>query len=319
MDTATHENPEIDPQKVVGYWTRCLRESMLRDPKLTNHQQVKIEHVLGGWLPLDVVSALKTGKSEKSRSDPKSRSHPSGQDGPISVLVAPYMVASVRDRSRAIEEELLALFWVPGQLMPDGSLQSDLAHLPFLSRALLDPPIGDRKETPPAVASWNEYDSAIRAMGVDWAERWNDRIKHAEEMFRLVAGVGATEWEADGWQRAKHSIVLPWNKESGPAKFILPLCDAWLKEETLPGTLQTIASSAGRQPCVDAAVKADTMHLGHYGENALNRKQRDAIHAVRRLKEGQAQTIRLLKMPPAASPSRMLTDCRWNGNAGFPD
>jgi AAA domain len=303
MDTATHENPENDPKKVVDYWTWCLRELMLRDPKLTNHQQVKIEHVLGGWLPLDVVSALKTGKSEKSRSDPKSLPNPSGQDDPISVLVAPYMVAAVRDRSRAIEEELLALFWVPGQLMPDGSLQSDLAHLPFLSRALLNPPIGDRKETPPAIASWNEYDSAIRAMGVDWAERWNDRIKHAEEMFRLVAGVGATEWEADGWQRAKHSIVLPWNKESGPAKFILPLCDAWLKEETLPGALQTIASSASHQPCVGAAVKADTMHLGHYGDNALNRKQRDAIRAVRLLKEGQVQAV---NGPPGTGKTSLL-------------
>ncbi len=29
---ATNEN---DPKKIVGYRTRCLQESMLRDPKLT--------------------------------------------------------------------------------------------------------------------------------------------------------------------------------------------------------------------------------------------------------------------------------------------
>jgi hypothetical protein len=259
-------------------------------------------------LPPDVVAriqaALKSDKSEKTRSDPKSRPNPSGQDDPIPVLVAPYMVAAVRDRSRAIEEDLLALFWVPGRLMPDGSLQSDPDHLPFVSRALLDPPVGDRKEAPPAIASLNEYDSAIRAMGVDWEEGWNDRINHAEEMFRLVAGVGATEWEADGWQRAKHSIVLPWNKESGPAKFILPLCDAWLKEETLPGTLQTISSSANHQPCeVNAAIKADMMHLGHYGDNALNRKQRDAVRAVRLLKEGQVQAV---NGPPGTGKTSLL-------------
>jgi hypothetical protein len=121
-------------------------------------------------------------------------------DDVVPVLVAPYLVACVRDRSRSIEEDPLALFWVPGQLMPDGSLQSDPDHLPFVSRELLDPAISDRKEVPPPIASWNEYESTIRAMGVDWEEVWNDRIEHAKEMFQLVAGVEADEWEADGCQ-----------------------------------------------------------------------------------------------------------------------
>ena len=108
--------------------------------------------------------------------------------------------------------------------MPDGSLQSDPNHLPFVSRELLDPAISDRKEVPPPIASWNEYESTIRAMGVDWEEVWNDRIERAKEMFQLVGGVEADEWEADGWQRARNSIVLSWNKASGPATLIMGVC-----------------------------------------------------------------------------------------------
>lgn len=307
---------ENDPKKIVSYWTQCLRESLLRDPNLKNHQSVKIEQVLKGRLPPDVVAriqaALKTGKSEKIRSDPKSRP-PAGQtsaagqplpDAPLPVLVAPYLIASVGDRSRSIKEDPLALFWVPGHLMPDGSLQSDPEHLPFVSRELLDPAISDRKEVPPPIASWNEYDNTIRAMGVDWEEGWNERIKHAKEMFRLVAGVGADEWEADGWQRARNCIVLPWNKASGPAILILPLCDAWLKEEILPGALQTISPSPNHQPCeVDVGTKDDSMHLGHYGDSALNRKQRDAVRAVRLLKEGQVQAV---NGPPGTGKTSLL-------------
>jgi hypothetical protein len=252
---------ENDPKKIIGYWTQCLRESMLRDPDLKNRHQVKVEEVLEGRLPQDVVKRIQayfktSGKSHKTRSDPKSRMRsvagPAGQTSaggekppcdPVPILVAPYLVAPVKERLRSMEEEPLALFWIPALLMPNGALQPDPDHLPFVPRVLLDPPIGDRKELPPPIASWDEYDSIIRAMGVDWEEGWNERLEHAEEMFRSIARVRAAEWEADGWQRAKNPIVSPWDKDSGPAKSILPLCEAWLKKETLPGALQTILSS----------------------------------------------------------------------------
>ena len=146
MSPKVSANPctENDPKKIVGYWTQCLRESMLRDPDLKHRHHVKTEQVIEGRLPPDVVKHIQTslkarGKSEKTRtrSDPKSRfgsvDPPAGrgsavgqksQHDPVPVLVAPYLVASVRDRSRSIEEDSLALFWVPGQLMPDGTLQS---------------------------------------------------------------------------------------------------------------------------------------------------------------------------------------------------
>jgi hypothetical protein len=128
-----------------------------------------------------IQACFKTsGKSQKTRSDPKSRTRsvarPAGQTSaggekpqhdPVPILVAPYLVAPVEERLRSMEEELLALFWVPARLMPNGVLQSDPDHLPFVPRELLDPPIGDRKELPPPIASWDEYDSIIRAMGVD--------------------------------------------------------------------------------------------------------------------------------------------------------
>jgi hypothetical protein len=51
---------------------------MLRDPKLKHHQQVKIEQVIAGRLPADVVARIQaslkaSGKSKKTRSDLKSR------------------------------------------------------------------------------------------------------------------------------------------------------------------------------------------------------------------------------------------------------
>jgi len=69
---------ENDPKKIISYWTQCLRESMLRDPNLKTRHQVKIEQVLEGRLPQDVVEDIQacfktSGKSQKTRLDPKSR------------------------------------------------------------------------------------------------------------------------------------------------------------------------------------------------------------------------------------------------------
>jgi hypothetical protein len=148
---------------------------MLRDPKLKHHQQVKIEQVIAGRLPADVVTRIQaslkaSGKSKKTRSDPKSRlgsvAPPAGQTSaagekpqhdPVPVLVAPYLVVPVKERSRSPEEEALALFWVPARLMPDGTLQSDPDHLPFVPRALLDPPIGERMERRPTPIALSRY------------------------------------------------------------------------------------------------------------------------------------------------------------------
>jgi len=284
---------------------------MLRDPKLKHHQQVKIEQVLAGRMPPDVVARIQasiktSGKSKETRSDPKSRlgsvAPPAGQtsaagekpqDDPVPVLIAPYVIVPVKERSRSPEEEALALFWVPGRLMPDGALHSDPEHLPFVPRVLLDPPIGERMERRPTpIASWDEYDCTIREMGVDWEQGWKDRLKHAEEMFQSVARVGAAEWESDGWQRAKNPIIVPWDKDSSPARFILPLCKAWLKKETLPGALPTILSPVDHESCaVESAIEGDSMHLGHCGDCPINRHQRDAVRAVRLLKQGQVQAV----------------------------
>jgi hypothetical protein len=46
---------ENDPKNIISYWAQCLRESMLRDPDLKNRHQVKVEQVLEGRLPQDVV------------------------------------------------------------------------------------------------------------------------------------------------------------------------------------------------------------------------------------------------------------------------
>jgi hypothetical protein len=296
---------------------------MLRDPKLKHHQQVKIEQVIAGRLPADVVARIQaslkaSGKSKKTRSDPKSRlekvAPPAGQTSaagekpkhdPVPVLVAPYLVVPVKERSRSPEGEALALFWVPARLMPDGILKSDPDHLPFVPRVLLDPPIGERtKRRPTPIASWDEYDCTIREMGVDWQEGWKDRLEHAEAMFRSVARIGAAEWESDGWQRAKNPIIVPWDKDSSPARFILPLCEAWLKRETLPGALTTILSPADHDPCaVEPAIEGDSMHLGHYGDCPINRNQRDAVRAVRLLKEGQVQAV---NGPPGTGKTTLL-------------
>src|SRR6516225_2842144 len=110
MSPKVPANPCTDPKAIVGYWSRCLRETMLRDPKLKHHQQVKIEQVIAGRLPADVVARIQaslkaSGKSKKTRSDPKSRlekvAPPAGQTSAagekpkhdhVPVLVAPYLV-----------------------------------------------------------------------------------------------------------------------------------------------------------------------------------------------------------------------------------
>ncbi|MBV9644163.1 MAG: AAA family ATPase [Verrucomicrobia bacterium] len=310
-----------DRNKIVEYWTRSLRESMLRDPKLNNRERVKIEQVKAGRLAPDVVARIQAslkagGKSEKTNSskpnssigssDPRagqtSAAGETPHPNPLPVLVAPYLVVPV---NRVKKDQPHVLFWVPARLMPDGALQAHPDQLPFVPRVLLDPPVTEhngRRPTP--IASWDEYDCATRAMGVDWQEGWSERLERAEEMFRSVAGVGASEWKCEGWQRVINPIVVPWDKDSGPAGCILPLCEAWLKKETLPGALLGILSPAEHGPgTVESAIEGDVMHLGHYGDHPLNRNQRDAVRAIRLLEEGRVQAV---NGPPGTGKTSLL-------------
>jgi hypothetical protein len=164
--------------------------------------------------------------------------------------------------------------------MPDGKLHPDPDHLPFVPRVLLDPSIGDRAERwPTPIASLNEYDRTIRKMDVDRQEGWQARLQHAKEMFEEVAGIAINEWSHKGWQREK-PVVVPWERHPDSAKRILPLCEAWLQAETLPGALTAILKPADKPSRIGPAIEADQRHLGHCGDS-LNSEQRDAVRAVR--------------------------------------
>jgi AAA domain/PLD-like domain len=305
---------ERDPKQLVRYWRQCLRESMLRDPKIQEGVTVECEQVEAGHLPPSVVDEIhaqpkKTDSSEKPRNG--RFASPGGhhlaaleepQRDPVRVLVAPYMLTAVKLPSRSQEEDPIPPFWVPAQLMPDGKLHPDPDHLPFVPRVLLDPSIGDRAERwPTPIASLNEYDRTIRKMDVDRQEGWQARLQHAKEMFEEVAGIAINEWSHKGWQREK-PVVVPWERHPDSAKQILPLCEAWLQAETLPGALTAILTPADKPSRIGPAIEADQRHLGHCGDS-LNSEQRDAVRAVRLLNEGEVQAV---NGPPGTGKTSLL-------------
>jgi hypothetical protein len=131
---------------------------------------------------------------------------------------------------------------------------------------------------------------AVREMIVDRREGWQNRLWHAEEMFQSIAGVPAAEWLPDGWQRERPLVML-WDNKSAFAKRILRLCETWMRTKTFPGALTAILSKSAGPATIESAMEADRLHLGHCGHQSLNRKQRDAVRAVRLLNEGQVQAV----------------------------
>ena len=305
---------EGDPKQLVRYWRQCLREAILRDPKIQDGVTVECEQVDAGYLPPSVVDGIhaqskKTDSSKKPRNGrfTFSDEHPPPvpevpRRDPVRVLVAPYMLTAVKMPSRSQEEDPIPPFWVPAQLMPDGKLHPDPDHLPFVPRVLLDPPIGDRAERwPTPIAPLNEYDRIIRKMDVDRQEGWQARLQHAKEMFEEVSGTALGQWSHKGWQREK-PVVVPWERRPDSAKRILPLCEAWLQAETLPGALTAILAPADKPSRIGPAIEADQRHLGHCGDS-LNSEQRDAVRAVRLLNEGEVQAV---NGPPGTGKTSLL-------------
>ena len=293
---------------------------MLRDPKVTGDVVVESNWIHAGQLPLSVVDDLNAQLKEPDTSGEPRRANLDSPDGrppvsmdkpqrdPVRVLVAPYLLTAVTLPSRARQGNAIPPFWIPALLMPNGELQPDPEHLPFVPRALLDPPIGDRLEHwPTPIASWDEYDRRIRVMLVDRQEDWTARLHHAEEMFHKVADITVAEWlqslPENCWQRER-PVIVPWANQDRSARLILPLCEGWLEKDLLAGTLMRVVSpTADHSSAIETLIVADQWHLGHSGERPLNQKQRDAVRAVRLLKEGQVQAV---NGPPGTGKTSLI-------------
>lgn len=304
-----------NPKKLIRYWHRCLWESMLRDPKVKQGIPVEDKQVEAGQLPLSVFSALAAQMTEHNTSQQAlhqklaapERHRPlvmdARQSDMVRVLVAPYLLTPIKPGSRAQEGDAIPPFWIPAQFRPDGKLQPDPDHLPFIPRVLLDPPVGDRVERwPTPLAALDAYDRTIRKMDVDRQEGWEARFEYAKQMFVAVSGITIAEWCPTGWQREK-PVIVAWEKHFDAPMRIRPLCDAWLQTETLPGALKAIVSSAANPLSIGPAMEADQLHLGHCGDRPINSEQRRAVSAIRLLKEGQAQAI---NGPPGTGKTSLL-------------
>lgn len=313
-------SPEGGPKKLIRYWSRCLWEAMLRDPKVTGEAMVESNWIQAGQLPLSVVDDLNAQlKKPDTSGAPRTGNlvYPDGhppvsmdkpQRDPVRVLVAPYLLTAVTLPSRARQANAIPPFWVPALVMPNGELQPDPEHLPFVPRALLDPPIGNRLEHwPTPIASWNEYDRRIRDMLADRQEGWTARLQHAEDMFHKVAEITVAEWlqslPQNCWQR-ESPVIVPWANQDRSARMILPVCEEWLEKDFLPGTILRVLSPPAERPTAsESLIVADQWHLGHFGERPLNQKQRDAVRAVRLLKEGQVQAV---NGPPGTGKTSLI-------------
>jgi len=301
------------PANILRYWRQCLRESMLRDPKLKDAITIEPEHIVQGYLPADVVNRiyalLEAGnksskfisfKPRRATSDAVSAAE-NPPRGPVPVLVTPFLLSAVNLRSRAKEGDVIPPVWLPAQMLPDGILKPDPEHLPFVPRILLDPPVSDRGDRwPVPIASFEDYDRIIRDMIVDREQDWQGRLAHANALFEAVSGIAADDWLPDGWQR-ETPLVVVWERDFSAAKLILPLCEEWLREEAVPATLVTVLASAMEARPIDST--ADAGHLGHCGDRAINIKQRDAVRAVGVMQDGQLQAV---NGPPGTGKTSLL-------------
>ncbi|MEA1653019.1 AAA domain-containing protein [Nitrospirillum sp. BR 11164] len=299
---------------ILRYWRQCLKEGLLRSPDMAGAQSIDAEAVTQGQLPSAVVEALYNllrdarapsttgpGRKRSTKGDAPNAALEDGERYPIPVIVAPYSISPVSGRSREADGDGLPLYWVPATLNPDGRLVADAAHLPFIPRPLLDPPVGDRAGAwPPPVAVYDEYDAIIRDQVVNREDSWSARLTYAEEMFTDVAGESASHWMPDGWQRER-PLVLAWDRNTAFIKQLLPLYDAWLKTDPPPGALARIV--AGHPNPAPLPVPADTPRLGHSGGRPLNAKQRDTVAAAALLQEGQVLAV---NGPPGTGKTSLL-------------
>lgn len=281
---------------IAAYWSRTLRESLIKDPFLPAQVEVDLDDILSGALPAPAVQALYTAWL---RIRPK-------EDGgderlPLRLLVSPYLVGPVTGGARTQDGEPFPPFWVPAIMRPDGILIADPENLPFIPRALLDPPMATSpSRLPDAVADVDGYEEAVRDMEVDREEGWTARLTHAERMFEEVAGLSPSLWLPEGWQRMRPIVAL-WEKERGAAALLLPLTDALDGSKPLPGCLGAVV--AQKTTCTLPSDDMTPKQLGHVGSNALNHRQRDCVHAVSALEPGAVQAV---NGPPGTGKTSLL-------------
>jgi hypothetical protein len=288
---------------LLGYWANSLRESLRRDRPRGYQIAVTEQHLRDGRLTEIDAHQLQDAWARSRAGRQKARQHQKSktEHSSISVLVAPYLAGPVGPRTRAPLAEALPPFWVPAILQNNGTLLPDPEHLPFVPRALLDPPLSQRSQDRiDSVADLRDYDAVIRAMTIDREEGWQARLNHAEEMFVSVHGRPASGWLPPGWQRQK-PIVAVWDTESGFTRPVLHLIDEWLSIGTMPGCLALAGEGRPGDP-IDPSVE-HRPQLGHAGGTALNVKQRDAVRAVGSLVDGQVQAV---NGPPGTGKTSLL-------------
>ncbi len=313
MDPHVSPNTDTLPTSLIRYWRQCLREGLLRSPDMAGAQSIDSDAIGQGQLPATVMDRLYDQLSPRRSAAPTTgRKRASNDENgafrkepverfPISVVVAPYCVSPVSGRSRETDGDQLPLYWVPAILNPDGGLMPDLGHLPFIPRPLLDPPVGDRANAwPPPVATYDDYDAAIREQVVNRQEDWSARLAYAEDMFAKIADEPACQWLPAGWQRER-PLVLSWDRNSSSGKLLLPLYDAWAKAESPPATLTAVIKGNQGQSAVP--IPPNTRRLGHTGGRALNAKQRDAVAAAALLEDGQVLAV---NGPPGTGKTSLL-------------
>jgi hypothetical protein len=287
---------------LLAYWARSLRESLRRDPRRDYQIAVTEQDLRDGRLSqIDAHHLQLAWAGARAGRQKVGHRKSETEQASISVLVAPYLAGPAGPRTRSPLAEALPPYWVPAILQPNGTLLPDPEHLPFVPRALLDPPLSQRsQDRVDSVAELKDYDDVVSAMTIDREEGWQARLDHAQKMFVSVSGRPASGWLPSGWQRQKPIVAL-WDAESGFTQPLLPLIDEWLSAGTMPGCLALAGKGRLRDP-IDPSVD-HRPQLGHAGATALNVKQRDAVRAVGSLVDGQVQAV---NGPPGTGKTSLL-------------
>lgn len=295
--------PSSGFKAVLRYWRNSLADAERLEGALPQGLPVSLQEIELGRVGGETRRMLFAHAES-----PPARAEAEDRRAAVSALLCPLCARAVAEHGKASagSPEVHPLY-VPVRVEPDGTLQPPAYGEPWIPRTLLDPQQG-RSLT---LGTVDDVDAFLTAHSLErdggWAAYWDFAVR----LLKAVTGQDLRSFTLPGYRTGPHGFFVPDWKAGGPAKHILGLYDLLLPEPSsaLPPLLDRFATPGALPPLPLLPVKAQRAlaqrHLGHAMPFPLSPSQREAVHHLLKLDEGE---ILAVNGPPGTGKTTLLLE-----------
>lgn len=286
-----------DHVKLLKYWRNSLIDAGRINARISKTaKEITPDELESGRIDVKTVQLLyketKNGQQFEEIDDEKY----------IPVLLCPVQLKAQVFHGRKSTEDR-ALLWIPADLMPTGELRPRDGEYPWISRALLEPSLGEEADL--TIGRLEDVESYMQNNSPEvFCKEWQDLLEYGRKMIEFVTG----NKEVTGYKWQFRVYIILDDDKRNPARHIIKLLDTIIKEKQVLPLLEKYLSLTDT-PTV-AAMSFEKMvdqtftHSGQMTSSfPLAPSQREALYHFLTLNQGE---ILAVNGPPGTGKTTLL-------------